>query len=290
VVKISIKNEKLMNTNFLKPKTELHPDFWMEKVLGPEVSKLLEQISKDILESMKIDVQIKDIVLTGSIASYNWHSLSDIDLHIIFDFEDISEDFELVKRMLDQSRINWNKAHDIMIKDHEVELYFQDSNENHESSGIWSIISESWIVEPEATQPDLDLRNTEKKAEVLAKAIDHVSQLFAEGEYSDAHEYASKIKSKISRMRSTGLSREGAYSPENMAFKMLRNSKYLEMLSSLKIEAYDQLMSLSEAYIRDYFNDRQDPEYLKYEGQYDIDSLLDPDGDAPWGEVEKEDV
>jgi predicted nucleotidyltransferase len=290
VVKISIKNEKLMNTNFLKPKTELHPDFWMEKALDPEVSKLLEQISKDILESMKIDVQIKDIVLTGSIASYNWHSLSDIDLHIIFDFEDISEDFELVKRMLDQSRINWNKTHDIMIKNHEVELYFQDSNENHESGGIWSIISESWIVEPEATQPDLDLRNTEKKAEALAKAIDHVSQLFAEGEYSDAHEYASKIKSKISRMRSTGLSREGAYSPENMAFKMLRNSKYLEMLSSLKIEAYDQLMSLSEAYIRDYFNDRQDPEYLKYEGQYDIDSLLDPDGDAPWGEVEKEDV
>lgn len=279
-----------MNTNFLKPKTELHPDFWMEKALDPEVSKLLEQISKDILESMKIDVQIKDIVLTGSIASYNWHSLSDIDLHIIFDFEDISEDFELVKRMLDQSRINWNKTHDIMIKDHEVELYFQDSNENHESSGVWSIISESWVIEPEATQPDLDLRNTEKKAEALAKAIDHVSQLFAEGEYSDAHEYASKIKSKISRMRSTGLSREGAYSPENMAFKMLRNSKYLEMLSNLKIEAYDQLMSLSEAYIRDYFNDRQDPEYLKYEGQYDIDSLLDPDGDAPWGEVEKEDV
>jgi len=290
VINISIKSTKAMNTSFLKPKEELHPDFWIEKALDPEISKLLEQISKDILESMDIDVEIEDIVITGSIASYNWHSLSDIDLHIIFNFEDINEDFELVKRMLDQSRINWNKAHDIIIKGHEVELYFQDSNEDHKSSGIWSIITESWIVEPEATQPDLDLRNTEKKAETLAKAIDHVSQLFAEGEYSDAHEYASKIKSKISRMRSTGLSREGAYSPENMAFKMLRNSKYLEMLSNLKIEAYDQLMSLSEAYIRDYFNDRQDPEYLKYEGQYDIDSLLDPDGDAPWGEVEKEDV
>jgi len=279
-----------MNTNFLKPKEELHPDFWTEKALDPEISKLLEQISKDILESMDIDVEIEDIVITGSIASHNWHNLSDVDLHIIFNFEDINEDFELVKRMLDQSRINWNKTHDITIKGHEVELYFQDSNEDHKSSGIWSIITESWIVEPEANSPDLDLRNTEKKAETLAKAIDHVSQLFSEGEYSDAHEYASKIKSKISRMRSTGLSREGAYSPENMAFKMLRNSKYLEMLSNLKIEAYDQLMSLSEAYIRDYFNDRQDPEYLKYEGQYDIDSLLDPDGDAPWGEVEKEDV
>tara|TARA_R110000851_G_scaffold95976_1_gene208345 strand:- start:1679 stop:2551 length:873 start_codon:yes stop_codon:yes gene_type:complete len=290
VVNISIKNNKLMNTNFLKPKNSLHPEFWSGGTLVDQISKLLEQISRDIIESMNIEVEVRDIVITGSIASYNWHDLSDIDLHIILNFEDIDENFELVKKMLDQSRINWNKTHDIMIKDHEVELYFQDANERHESNGVWSIISDTWAQEPEADQSDLDLRSTEKKAETLAKAIDYIAQLFSKGEYSDAHKYATKIKSKISRMRSTGLSREGMYSPENMAFKMLRNSKYLEMLSSLKIEAYDQLMTLSEVYIKDYFNDRQDPEYLKFEGQYDPDSLMDPDIDAPWGEVEKEDV
>jgi hypothetical protein len=42
-----------------------------------------------------------------------------------------------------------------------------------------------------------------------------------------------------------GLSDQGIYSPENLAFKMLRNAGYLEKLSALKIEAYDKMMSLS---------------------------------------------
>jgi len=290
VVNISIKNNKLMNTNFLKPKSSLHPEFWSGGALVDEISKALEQISRDIIESMNIEVEVKDIIVTGSIASYNWHDLSDIDLHILFNFKDINEDFELVKRMLDQSRINWNKTHDIMVKGHEVELYFQDSEETHKSNGVWSILSRSWVDEPESDKPELDLRNTEKKAEAIAKDIDYIAQTFSKGDYEEAHAYASKIKTKITWMRVTGLSREGTYSPENMAFKMLRNSKYLEMLSKLKIEAYDQMRTLTEIHIKDYFNARNDPEYLKFEGQYDPDSLMDPDVDAPWGEVEKEDV
>ena len=42
-----------------------------------------------------------------------------------------------------------------------------------------------------------------------------------------------------------GLSDQGIFSPENLAFKMLRNAGYLEKLSALKIESYDRMMSLS---------------------------------------------
>lgn len=290
MININIKSENIASTGFLKPKSFLHPDFWSEKSLNPEISEILKKIAQDIMGSMEIEAGIKDIIITGSIASYNWHELSDIDLHILFDFTEINEDFELVKRMLDQSRINWNKTHDIMIKDHEVELYFQDINEIHESSGVWSLISEGWETEPEPESPELDLRNTEKKAETLAKAIDYVEQLFSDGDYPGSHEYATKIKSKVSRMRSTGLSREGIYSPENMAFKMLRNSKYLEKLSRLKIESYDRMMSINEIYIKDYFSERNDPEYLEFEGKYNLDDLIDPNSDAPWGKVEKDNV
>ena len=290
MINIAIKNKEITNTGFLKPKESLHGAFWSENSLDPEIGELLKQIVNDIMESMEIEAAVKDIVITGSIASYNWHELSDIDLHILFDFTEINEDFELVKRMLDQSRINWNKTHDIMIKDHEVELYFQDSNETHEANGIWSLVSESWIKEPERTEPELDLRTTEKKAETIAKAIDHVESLFEEGDTSGAYEYASKIKKKLSKLRSTGLSREGIYSPENMAFKMLRNSKYLEKLSDLKIKSYDSMMSLNEIYVKDYFNNNTDPEHLEFEGKYELDDLLDPNKDAPWGKVEKEDV
>ena len=37
-------------------------------------------------------------MITGSIASYNWHELSDIDLHIMLDFNKIDDNFDLVKK------------------------------------------------------------------------------------------------------------------------------------------------------------------------------------------------
>ena len=291
MIKLSIKKRKnLDNNSFLKPKEYMHRDFWDEKVLLPEVSEALLKVADSIIQSMEIDVKIEDIIITGSIAGFNWHSLSDIDLHIVFDFTQIDDNFELVKRMLDQSRINWNKAHDIKIKGHEVELYFQDANEPHESKGIWSLAKNLWNVEPVPQKDvDLDLRNAEKKAETLAKAIDHIEEILEE-DPAGAYKYASKIKNKVSEMRSAGLSREGIYSPENLAFKMLRNSDYLEKLSNIKIDSYDKMLSLNEMYIKDYFSKKNNSEYLEFEGKYDLEELLDPNGSAPWGEIEKENI
>ena len=42
--------------------------------------------------------------LTGSLANYNWSSFSDVDLHIIVDFSQIDENYELVKGFFDNAR------------------------------------------------------------------------------------------------------------------------------------------------------------------------------------------
>ena len=68
--------------------------------------------------------------------------------------------------------------------------------------------------------------------------------MFNGKEYKETYQFSKKIKNKIARMRQSGLNKEGIYSPENLAFKMLRNSGYLEKLSSLKIESYDKMMSV----------------------------------------------
>ena len=290
MTKVSIKKSFSKNISFLKPKNFMHRDFWDEKVLLPEIQSALLDLAHDILDTMDIEADIKDIVITGSLASYNWHALSDIDLHIVFDFGEIDENFELVKRMLDQSRINWNKAHDIKIKGHEVELYFQDDNEPHESNGVWSLVDNTWIVEPQLEEADIDLKTTEKKAETLAKAIDHAEELFDEGEYEDAHTYASKIKNKVSNMRSAGLSKDGIYSVENLAFKMLRNSKYLEKLSNIKLNSYDKMMSLNESNVKDYFNELVDPDRYEFGDGGGIESLLDDNVPAPWEKEEKNEL
>jgi len=228
----------------LKPRPNLYPKFWQNNRLNTIVARKLMKIADEIINSMEIDVDIDDIIITGSIASYNWHDLSDIDLHILFDFTKIDENYDLVKRMLDQSRINWNKTHNITIDGKEVELYFQDTNEDHMSKGIWSLMRERWIKEPKTEEVDIDLNTTEKKALGISNSIDHISELFQKSKFKEAYGYASKLKLKISRMRTTGLSKEGIYSPENLAFKMLRNANLLHKLSTLKIQSYDKMMSI----------------------------------------------
>lgn len=248
-MKISIiKSQDLVgndfNTNLLKPKNTLFPKFWKNNNLNPIVARKLMQIADEVVKSLDLDQEVKDIIITGSIASYNWHEMSDIDLHILLDFEKIDDNFDLVKRMLDQTRINWNKKHNIKIAGKEVELYFQDYKEPHEANGIWSLELEKWLAEPVKLNPELDLKTTEKKAQSIAECIEHLYEMFKKQQYKQAYEFAGKIKDKIARMRKSGLDKEGIYSPENLAFKMLRNSGYLEKLSSLKIQAYDSMMSV----------------------------------------------
>ena len=167
MIKLSVKNTNFTNSGLLTPKDTLNPKIWTDMEIDPEVQSQLKAIAEDILKNIEIQAEIKDIVITGSTASYNWHKFSDIDLHILMDFKEIDKNLELVKRMLDQTRINWNKTHNIFIRGHEVELYFQDINEPHKAVGIWSILKEEWVSDPVKLNPELDLKTAEKKQNEL---------------------------------------------------------------------------------------------------------------------------
>ena len=174
MIKLSIRKDDMKfdpeeYSGLLVPKDTLYPKFWKNNKLNPIVARKLMEIADDVIKSLDIAEHVEDIVITGSIASYNWHEMSDIDLHIMLDFDKIDKNFDLVKRMLDQTRINWNKKHNILIDRKEVELYFQHYTEPHEANGIWSLELEKWLAEPVKLNPEIDILTTEKKAEAQRK-------------------------------------------------------------------------------------------------------------------------
>ena len=57
-------------------------------------------------------------------------------------------------------------------------------------------------------------------------------------------EAGKRLKEKIKEMRRAGLADEGVYSPENMAFKLLRRSGHIELLHKIINRSYDKIMSL----------------------------------------------
>jgi len=230
----------------LEPNQSLHSDFWNNEVLNKAVQSKLTDLANDIMEQIQISEFIEDIIITGSIASYNWHSLSDVDLHFLFDFKNINEDTELVKKMLDLTRMKWNKDHKIMIFGHEVEIYFQDVNEPHESLGTYSILRREWIENPQMPSKKHDKSAIAMKAGAILREIDRIQELFAEKRFKESFEYSKTLKKKIKNMRSIGLSGDGVYSVENLAFKVLRNNDKLSLLSFLKTSSYDKLKGISK--------------------------------------------
>lgn len=242
--------EEEFDTSDMEVKDTLHPKFWFRGRLNVNVRRKLMKIAEDIIEELNLQGKIKDITITGSIASYNWHNLSDIDLHIMLDFADVDQNDELVGKYLNSQKTLWNKNHTIIINGHEVEIYFQDINEEHKSLGLYSIKTGEWLEEPSRDDVELDLITAEKKASALNDEVEKIQDLFAEKEYKLVYSLCEKFKKKTKNMRVSGLEREGIYSPENLAFKILRNNGILEIVTTLKVLSYDKMMSSSHLTVK----------------------------------------
>jgi len=226
---------------------DISRDFWNQEEdrLDPEIREKLLAIAQDFYNSLEVgDAQFSDITFTGSLAALNYSKFSDVDLHILVDFSDVDDKTELVREYFNAMKSMWNRLHDIQIKGYEVEVYVQDINDPHEAQGLYSVLNDEWIKVPTPERSNFDRDNVKKKAASLMDQIDRVSNLIDEKKYEEAEQYADKLKLKIRKMRKTGLETVGAYSVENLAFKVLRRNDYLEKLSGAKREAYDSLHSL----------------------------------------------
>ena len=226
---------------------ELQQKVWDgDERVRPGVKAALMDIVDEFVERLDLDADIKDIIITGSLANYNWSKFSDIDLHILIDFKEVNDNEELVKRFFDAVRSNWNKLHNIKVKGHEVELYVQDESEPHVSTGVYSLLNDKWLVKPNRVKPFIDKKTAKKKAAGIEREVDKVASILYDGDHEAALEAAANLKEKIKTMRQTGLEKAGIFSPENLAFKMLRRSEAIGKLHDVYTKAYDLALSLDQ--------------------------------------------
>jgi hypothetical protein len=229
-----------------KIQDNLHPKFWDEqKKLNPRIRKKLLDIALKFMDELGIErEQILDITMTGSLANYNWSRYSDIDLHVIVNYDDIDDNSDLVKDYVTAKRIVWNETHNIKMFGFEVEIYVEDDAEEHMSTGVYSVQYDEWKTEPTLKAEPFCQRCVQTKAVALMHQIDDIEQKFELEKYSAVLKGSLALKDKIKKLRQTGLEEAGAYSVENLAFKVLRRSGYLGKLSDLKNASYDELMSM----------------------------------------------
>lgn len=235
-------------------KDELNPEIWTnpdspsDTKMKEEIRLQLIEIADKFIEFLGYDIFVQDITMTGSLANYNWSEFSDIDLHIMYDYKESGPEEELFKDLFKLKKTLFNSTHDITVKGYEVELYVQDTNEPHYSTGVYSVLYNEWVEEPEQENVTIDTDVIKGKVEQWQDMIDTVIEDVEEGDedLETSIEKIDKLKDKIKKYRQCGLEDEGEYSYENLVFKFLRRNGYIQKLFDFQNDLLDKSLSLSE--------------------------------------------
>ena len=237
-----------------KLKDNLCKDIWIKSngryVMKPNVRERLLKIANNFIDFLNVDLVISDIIMSGSLANYNWSDYSDIDLHVVADFSQFNKiEKPLYDELFYLKKSLYNKQHDITIYGYEVELYVEDESQINEVKNIakFSVLDNEWIQTP--TQVDITFSNdtVKSKSQQWMNIIDKLIDNIKDDDFEDARILIDKYNDKLRKYRTCGLQSGGEYSDENLVFKVLRRNGYLEKLKGLKDKLTDKALTLKES-------------------------------------------
>ena len=207
--------------------------------LKPEVREKAEEIINEFLKILaedEVKLIVRDVILTGSNASYNYTKDSDIDLHIIAETESFEESADVYAKLYRAyGRIFGNKF-EISFYGIPVEIYVETESNPVVSNGIYSVMFDKWVKEPSAIAiPEIDQKAINKAAKPW---IDEAKALTKEVDdnVADGEEKIDDYITRIYELRQKGIysAAGNEYSTENLIFKEVRNAGLLDRLKKLK--------------------------------------------------------
>lgn len=231
-------------------KPTLNPKIWNDvdtdnPVLKNGIRVALLRIAGEFMDFLGEDLFVDDIRFTGSLANFNWSEFSDIDLHLYVDFSQFDpKDRAVYKELFQLKKTLFNTTHKITVKGYEVELYAEDINETHFSTGVYSVLFDEWVHKPEKEQVKIDREFLIKKVSGVMETIDNLMEDIVDDELDIALEKIEKFKDKLKKYRSSGLEKDGEFSYENLVFKFLRRNQYIDKLYDFKNKLMDKKLSL----------------------------------------------
>ena len=244
--------ENLKNViDSFKLQKQLYPKIWSEPgdKMNPKVRNNLLEIANEFISSFGIDVIISDLIVVGSIANYNWSKYSDVDLHILVDYNQFQNNIkELYVDFFDLKKVIFNQKRDIKFFGFDVELFVEDENDlTSVSGGIYSILSDEWLSKPNKNDfktPNLNL--VKQKSKQWMRIIDSTLKNIEDESPEEIKKCIKKYKEKLKKYRKSGLDKGGEMGLENLVFKVLRRNGYIEKLYDYPIKLMDKQLSLNE--------------------------------------------
>jgi len=228
---------KIMNEDFQIHDT-LNPKLFdtNTNLLLPDVRKQIIEIVSEFESYIQVPIDIADIQLVGSNASYNYTETSDLDVHIIANFELVSQDVEILQALYDAKKSTFNKNLDVKIHGIEVEMYIQDIKSGIISNGIYSVCDNKWVKEPKPIK-SITKHNVEKEFTKWEEKINQVLQ-------RNSYEEITNVINTLYLIRHNSIAADGEYSKGNTLFKEIRSAGLLQQLKDALDVALSKKLSL----------------------------------------------
>lgn len=224
-------------------KSTLNPNIWHNGRMKPKLRSGFLKIAEKFTEFLDTDATVYDIILIGSNANYNWTSNSDIDIHVVVNYQEIGQNLLLVKNYMMAKKSLWTNRFPLSYKGMDIELFAQDVNQElHTSVGEYSLMHDKWIRKPKADIVSIDDSIIDQKMKPIEYEIDNLDV-----ESKDAENKIKNILKRLYKMRQTGLEAEGEYSIENLAFKRLRSKGKLSKLKEILKNFHMTSMVINES-------------------------------------------
>lgn len=225
---------------------ELNPVLFVDNKLKPDIRDsaldVVEELKK-MLEEREVKLNVKDIIITGSNASYNYTKDSDIDLHIVADISDFEDPEGLYPIIYQAIKSAFNTKYEIAFYGIPVEVYIESNDTPLVSNGIYSVLKDTWVKEPEKVEiPDVDMPAIRKAIEPWEDRYNKLIADIESGKIQDETEIDAFIDDLYAE-RAKGL-KIGEYSAENLLFKEIRNKGYLDKLKELRDQVVSRRLTL----------------------------------------------
>lgn len=221
--------------------TELNPKIWQDNKLKPSVRRKIYDIVNAFLDYIDYPIRVADIHILGSNASYNYTNNSDLDVHLIVNFDDLEIPETFLQTFFNLEKSSFNKEYDIKIKGMDVEIYVEDINANTISNGIYSLNRDKWIKFPQHIEaPDVDLEPELSMIKKNIRNLININDIDKLNDYLDS----------IYLMRKDSLAINGEFGKGNLIFKQLRNEGLLSLLRDKIKDLTSKKLSLESKKLR----------------------------------------
>ena len=214
----------------------LNQDLFEGTHLRPEVREALLRIASKFQSSLGLNIEPVDVYLTGSSANFNYNEMSDIDLHLVYDFEQIGINAEILVKYFIAKKQVFNNDYDITIKGIPVEVGVENLNEPIVSTAIYSVVNDKWMLEPKDAEHLLPKPDMKQYYELVQKIEDAIE--------SRNSQKIGALWDELYRIRKDSLAHDGEYGHGNGMFKKLRNLGYLDRLKHAYYSSASEELSI----------------------------------------------